>query len=202
MTTTSNESGSAVSRWVLQRAQRLNGTANLEARSLRELAGGIWGRFLQWIAMTFLPLPSAWRVGLQRARGVKIGREVFIGPGCWIDNVRPDLLEIGDHVSLAGRVTILTHSAPTAPLREVLGPESHVMKPVVIERGAWITVNCTILPGVTIGENSIVAAGSVVHKNIPPNVVAAGLPARVISRHKERQSGTTTADGASATPEH
>jgi len=184
-----SETRSGISQWLLARAQRLNGTAVLEAGSLGGLIRGIWGRLLQWVAMTFLPIPSAWRVALQRARGVRIGRDVFIGPGCWIDNVRPDLVEIADHVSLAGRVTILTHASPPAPLRELLGPQSRSFKPVVIQRGAWLTVNCTILPGVTIGENSIVAAGSVVHQSIPANVVAAGVPARVGARHAPRQDG-------------
>jgi acetyltransferase-like isoleucine patch superfamily enzyme len=160
--------------------QKLNGTARFEAESLPQVLHGILGRCLQWIAISFLPLPAAFRVFLQRLRGVKIGKHVFIGPGCWLDNTRPDLITIEDYVSLAGRVTVLTHSDPTLPLREILGPTSRVFKPVVIKRGAWVTVNCVVLPGVTIGENSIIAAGSVVNKDIPPNVVAGGIPARVI----------------------
>lgn len=175
-----------LSGWVLGMAQRLNGTAVFEARSLGALARGVWGRLLQWVAMSFLPIPSAVRVALQRARGVRIGRDVFIGPGCWIDNTRPDLVEIEDHVALAGRVTILTHSSPPAPLREILGPESRTAKKVTIRRGAWITVNCTILPGVTVGENAIIAAGSTVGHDIPANVVAAGVPARLGGRHEPR----------------
>lgn len=160
--------------------QKLNGTARFEAESLSQVFRGIIGRFLQWIAMSFLPIPAAVRVFLQRLRGVKIGKQVFIGPGCWLDNTRPDLITIEDYVSLAGRVTVLTHSDPTLPLREILGPKSRVFEPVVIKRGAWVTVNCVVLPGVTIGENSIIAAGSVVNKDIPPSVIAGGIPARVI----------------------
>lgn len=170
----------ALTRGLFALFQRLNGTARFEAETLGQVLRGIVGRVLQTLAMSFLPIPASLRVALQRARGVNIGRNVFLGPGCWLDNTRPDLLTLEDEVSLAGRVTILTHSDPTAPLREILGPEARVFAPVTIRRGAWVTVNCTVLPGVEIGENSIIAAGSVVNKSIPANVIAGGIPARVI----------------------
>lgn len=160
--------------------QRLNGTARFESDNLSQVLFGIIGRTLQWAAMSFLPLPASLRVALQRLRGVKIGDHVFLGPGCWLDNTRPNLITIEDYVSLAGRVTVLAHSDPTEPLRELLGPSSRIFEPVIIKRGAWVTVNCVVLPGVTIGENSIIAAGSVVNKDIPANVIAGGVPAKVI----------------------
>jgi acetyltransferase-like isoleucine patch superfamily enzyme len=169
-----------ISRFLFSGFQRLNGTAKFEAETLWDVFKGISGRFLQAIAMSFLPIPSAFRISLQRMRGVKIGKGVFLGPGVWIDNAKPELLEIRDSASLAGRVTVLTHSQPTMPLREILGPESKVASPTVIGRGAWITVNCVVLPGVEIGENTIVAAGSVVTKDLPAGVLAGGSPAKVI----------------------
>lgn len=56
----------------------------------------------------------------------------------------------------------------------------HVVEPIVIEQGVDIGANSVILPGVTIGTNSIIGAGAVVNKDIPPGVIAAGVPARVI----------------------
>lgn len=53
-------------------------------------------------------------------------------------------------------------------------------KPIVVQKGSWIAANTTILPGVTIGKNAVVGAGSVVTKSIPDNVIAAGNPARVL----------------------
>jgi acetyltransferase-like isoleucine patch superfamily enzyme len=53
-------------------------------------------------------------------------------------------------------------------------------KPIVIERNVWIAAGATIIGGVTVGENSVVAAGSVVTKNVPPNTLVGGNPARVI----------------------
>lgn len=160
--------------------QKLQGTAKFEHNTIFDVFKGILGRILQAIAMSYFPIPASVRVSLQRLKGVKIGKHVFLGPGCYLDPTRPDLLEIEDYVSLAGRVTILTHSDPTEPLREILGPSSQVFKKVVIKRGAWIAVNCVILPGVTVGENSIVAAGAVVNRDVPPYVVAGGVPAKVI----------------------
>jgi acetyltransferase-like isoleucine patch superfamily enzyme len=108
-----------------------------------------------------------------------------MGLGCWLDSVAPQLITIEDYVSLAGRVTILTHSDPPEPIRKILG-EKDVFKPVTIKRGAWLAVNVTILPGVTIGENSIVASGAVITKDVPPNVMVGGVPARIIRDELEK----------------
>ncbi len=164
-------------RWV----QRQLGTAKLEERSIRCLLSGIYGRILSSLAMSSLPLPPSLRVALQRMRGVTIGNHVFIGLGCWLDSVAPGLITIEDHVSLAGHVTILTHSDPTEPIREIWGDEeTKVFGPVTIKRGAWLAINVVVLPKVTIGENSIVAAGAVVTEDVPPNVMVGGVPAKII----------------------
>ena len=168
-------------RWV----QKQLGTAKLEERSIPALIKGVWSRTLSAIAMSQLPLPPSFRVALQRMRGVKIGGHVFMGLGCWLDSVAPQLITIEDYVSLAGRVTILTHSDPPEPIRKI--GEKDVFKPVTIKFGAWLAVNVTILPGVTIGENSIVGAGSVVTKDIPPNVMVGGIPAKIIKEFKKEK---------------
>lgn len=56
---------------------------------------------------------------------------------------------------------------------------------VVLEENVWVGMGCTILKGVTIGKNSVIAAGSVVVHSIPPNVLAGGNPARVLKRFDE-----------------
>lgn len=65
------------------------------------------------------------------------------------------------------------------------GPDA----PVLIEKGVWLGVNVTVLKGVTIGENTLVAAGSVVTRSLPANVVAGGVPAKVLKQLDARQSG-------------
>ena len=156
------------------------GTAKIENETLGELARGIVGRIIQSVAMTNFPLLPSWRVKLQKMRGVKIGKNVFIGLGCYLDPLKPELITLEDEVSLAGNVTIFTHSDPTAPIREFMGNKAAKIAPVTIKRGAWITIGCIILTGVTVGECSIISAGSVVTSDIPPYSIARGSPARVV----------------------
>ena len=167
---------------ILHWFQEQNGTAKVEEQTLRELLVGIQGRILQALSM-YLPLTPAMRVTLQRARGVRIGHDVFIGIEVFIDPSYPKLVEIGDFVSLAGRNIIFAHSDPTLPIREegLLPPK---ISKVQINRGAWLAVGSIVLPGVTVGENSIVAAGAVVTKNVPPYSVVGGVPASIIKRLK------------------
>lgn len=163
---------------VMKMAQEQLGTANLEAKGIRGIIKSFVGKILQWTAMTRFPIGSKNRCRLERLRGVKIGKNVFLGGGNVLDRVRPDLITIDDHVSISGGVNILTHSNPTAPLREILGESHHIIAPVHIKRGAWLAINVVILPGVTIGENSIVSAGSVVMKDVAPNTIVGVAPAR------------------------
>lgn len=165
---------------LMNMAQEQLGSANLEAKGVRGLLKSFLGKIIQWIAMTYFPIGAKNRCRLERLRGVKIGKHVFIGGGNVLDRVRPDLITIEDYVSLAGGVKILTHSNPTTPLREILGEEYHTLAPVHIKRGAWIALNVVILPGVTIGENSIVATNSVVMKDVPPFSIVGGTPAKVL----------------------
>jgi acetyltransferase-like isoleucine patch superfamily enzyme len=167
---------------ILDLAQKQMGSAHLEVTSSRGLFKSFFSKFIQVFAMTRLPVGSRLRCSLERMRGVKVGKHVFLGGGNVLDRARPDLITIEDYVSLAGGVYILTHSNPTTPLREILGPASKKVAPVVIKRGAWIAVNVVILPGVTIGENSIVATGSVVMKDVPPLTIVGGAPAKEIKK--------------------
>ena len=169
---------------IMDFAQKQNGCAHLEAENVLGLFKSYWQKVLQCFAMTRFPVGAKMRCRLERMRGVKIGKNVFLTGGNILDRVRPDLITIEDDVSLAGGVCILTHSNPTGPIREILGPKSNIIKPVHIKRGAWITINCTILPGVTIGECAIVATGSVVNKDVAPYTIVAGNPARFVKKIK------------------
>ena len=74
--------------------------------------------------------------------------------------------------------SIITVNHPLSPSKR----RQHIgqAKPVNIGRDVWIGANCTILPGVTIGNNVVIAAGAVVTKNVPDNCVAGGVPAKII----------------------
>lgn len=90
---------------------------------------------------------------------------------------------IGDNVLISNLVNILSYDGhPVDPQARLLGmpPEKTGNDSIVIEDNVWIGVNCTILKGVTIGRNSVVAAGSIVTSSVPENCVVAGNPAKII----------------------
>ena len=125
---------------------------------------------------------SGWVVKCQRKRGVKIGENCHISPYVLLDLVYPELIEIGKNVTIGSNSMIFAHVNPTA--NEFLKKHgySRTVKSVVIKNGAVISVGCIIIAGVTIGENSMVGAGSVVTTDIPDNCVAIGNPARVVKK--------------------
>ena len=108
----------------------------------------------------------------------KIGKNVFINFDC----VFLDLggITIEDNVQIAPKVSLLTEGHPLNPAER----QSLIPKHIHIKKNAWIGANSTILQGVTIGENSVVAAGSVVSKDVPDNVVVGGIPAKIIQEIK------------------
>ena len=133
-------------------------------------------RMLAWIAPVYQFRASVWR-----KCGVKIGKRVYIGNLTFIDGQYPHLVTMEDDVSVGPSVLILAHSGGS-PYHHQTKIFNQPPKPVLLKRGAWIGSGAIILPGVTIGEGSIVAAGSVVNKNVPDFSIAAGNPARVVSK--------------------
>jgi len=119
---------------------------------------------------------------LQRLRGVQIGNHVYIGPDVVIDDLYPQLVTIEDYVSIGMRTMIFAHSNPTCSkfLKDKYFPRK--VKAVKISKGAWIAPGCIILAGVTIGENAVVGAGSLVIKDVEPNTVVAGSPACLVRK--------------------
>jgi acetyltransferase-like isoleucine patch superfamily enzyme len=89
---------------------------------------------------------------------------------------------IGSHVNLAQGITItaLNHNFSDAEKR--IDEQGVNTTPVVIEDDIWIGANAVILPGVTIGQHSVVAAGAIVTKDVPPHSLVAGVPAKVIKQ--------------------
>ncbi len=116
------------------------------------------------------------RVGMYRKAGVKIGKPFTFGSHVFIDIDHLDNITIGDNVILAGYDNILSHSNILWGIKDEGGP-------VVIKNGARIGIGVTILPGVTIGENAVIGACSLVNKDIPANCIAVGVPAKPIKMH-------------------
>ena len=106
---------------------------------------------------------------------IRVGRNVFINQNCTFYDLSG--LDIADDVMIGPNVSLITSGHPIEPSRRRDGV---IAKPIVIERNVWIAAGATIIGGVTVGENSVVAAGSVVTKDVPPNTLVGGNPARVI----------------------
>ena len=111
---------------------------------------------------------------------LRVGRKVSINQCCTIYDMSG--VDIGDEVMIGPNVNIITTGHALKPSERRAYIEA---KPIVIEKGVWIAAGVTIIGGVTIGENSVIAAGSVVTKDVPANVLAAGVPARVIRSLEE-----------------
>ena len=107
-------------------------------------------------------------------KNISVGRNVFINAGCHFQDQGG--IVIGDGVLIGPKVILCT-------LNHDFKPEERgttIPSPILIGKNVWIGANVTIVPGITIGDNSIIAAGSVVTKNVPSNTVVGGVPAKFI----------------------
>jgi acetyltransferase-like isoleucine patch superfamily enzyme len=128
---------------------------------------GLKNRLFQFFAH-FAPGARSVRVWLHRQRGVKMGRNVWIGYDVILETSRPDLIEIGDNTIISVRVTLIAHFRHKNGIR--------------IEEDVFIGPGAIILPGVTIGRGAVVTAGSVVAESVAPAMMVQGNPARPIAK--------------------
>jgi acetyltransferase-like isoleucine patch superfamily enzyme len=112
-------------------------------------------------------------------RFISIGKNVFINHACSFLDMGGITLE--EDVLIGPKVNLITENHPMNPADR----RAMVAKPILIKRKAWIGAGATILPGVTVGENAIVAAGAVVSGDVPDNAVVGGVPAKVIKNINE-----------------
>ena len=117
-------------------------------------------------------------VGYCRKLGMRVGDRTRINASVNI-GTEPFLISIGDHCEVTGCVNLLTHDGGVWVFRDE-HPYWEVMGRIELEDNVYIGYGATIMPNVRIGKNSVIAAGAIVTRNIPPNSVAAGVPARVI----------------------
>ena len=110
-----------------------------------------------------------------------LGDEVFINSNVTFIDAAP--IHIGNHTMIAPGCVLTTVDHPKSP-KERRG-FSCSARPINIGRDVWIGANCTIFPGITIGDNVIIGANSVVNKDIPSNSIAVGAPARVIKENED-----------------
>ncbi len=121
------------------------------------------------------------RSSIVRGCGVRVGRGVYIGNLVFFDGEYPEYIEIEDEVSIGPGAIVVAH-AGASPFLSRLGIYHREPERVALKRGCWIGAGAIILPGVTVGEGAIVAAGSVVSQDVPPYMMVAGNPGRVVKK--------------------
>ena len=135
---------------------------------VREYLRQITGKAIDDTVRVFPPL------NINYGPGVALGRDCFLNFGCTLQALGGITIEVD--VFIGPHCVLATEYHPEDPATR----HSLLTKPIVVRRNAWLGANVTVLAGVTIGENAIVAAGSVVTKDVPANMVVAGVPAKVI----------------------
>ena len=154
-----------------QQALRITGELNGEYREparVRELLAQLTGKPVAESVTVFPPFYSDF------GRNITLGERVFINSGCKFQDQGGVI--IGDDCLIGHNTVIATLNHDLMPSRRA---DMHPAA-VVIGRNVWIGSNATILPGVTIGDNAVVAAASVVTKDVPANSIVVGSPARLV----------------------
>ncbi|MNJ98957.1 putative acetyltransferase [compost metagenome] len=147
-------------------SQQLNSATDID--QLRHHLSEIIGTAIDHSTSIFAPFYTNF------GRFTKIGKNVFINHACSFLDMGGITIE--DEVLIGPRVNLVTENHPLDPNdRRTL-----TTKPIKIKKRAWIGAGATILPGVTIGENAVVAAGAVVSKDVADNMIVGGVPASVI----------------------
>lgn len=159
-----------------QEAMRITAELNASYHTpdeIRDLMSRLTGRQLDESFCMFPPFYT------DCGKNITIGKRVFINSGCRFQDQGG--ITIGDDVLIGHNVVLATLNHGVAPdSRKDIHPAS-----IIIGKNVWIGANSTIVPGVMIGDNAIIAAGAVVTKNVPTNTVVGGVPAKVIKKIDE-----------------
>jgi acetyltransferase-like isoleucine patch superfamily enzyme len=155
---------------VVFQTQRLSPALNASTTidEMRDRLSEIIGSEIDKSTVVFVPFHTNF------GKHIKLGRHVFINHACSFLDLGGITIE--DDVLIGPRVNLITENHPVDPRKR----KFLELKSILIKRNAWIGAGATVLPGVTVGENSIVAAGAVVNKDVPGNTIVGGVPAKVI----------------------
>jgi acetyltransferase-like isoleucine patch superfamily enzyme len=158
-----------------QEALRITAELNAAYRTpeeVRALLSELTGREVDESVALFPPFHSEF------GKNLTLGEDVFINLGCRFQDTGG--ITIGDG-------TLIGHGSTLTTLNHSVDPDRRAdmtPAPVVIGRKVWLGASATVVPGVTIGDGAVVGAGAVVTRDVPPNAIVAGVPARII-----RQTG-------------
>lgn len=153
--------------------QKLNNGIHTDDEA-RAIMSDIVGYELDESFRVFLPFTTDF------GKHINIGKNVFINSGCRFQDQGG--ITIGDG-------SLIGHNVVMATINHDYDPTDRGtmhLKPITLEENTWIGSNVTILPGITIGENSVVAAGSVVTKDVAPNTIVAGNPAKFMKNLEDK----------------
>lgn len=164
-----SEVGVAVNK-TIHLSTKLNSASHVD--EIRECLSEIIGVPVDKSTTVFTPFYTNY------GKNISLGKNVFINHACSFLDLGGIIIE--DDVMIGPRVNITSENHPV----DIKTRKTMVPSTVRIERNVWIGAGATILPGVTVGRNSVVAAGALVNKDVPPNTVVAGVPAKVL-KHLE-----------------
>lgn len=142
-------------------------------------------KFLQsWLlhSLAYSSPHPGFAIRMQRMRGVKIGKNCHLSPYVLIDLLYPNMINIENNVTIGSNAMIFAHTNPTMNVLLKKGEYARKVDSVTIKSGAVLFPGCIITSGVTIGENSLVGAGSVVSEDVPDYSVVVGNPARIVKK--------------------
>ncbi len=148
---------------------RLNALPPGDFAAMRATLGELTGQVLDERVRVLPPFHT------DGGRRLRIGRNVFINHGCTAMDLGG--IEIGDDVMIGPNVHLISSGHPVDPATR---RSQITTAPVKIGRGVWIAAGAMVLQGVTVGDDAVVAAGTVVTRDVPPRTLVAGVPARVI----------------------
>ncbi|HNP21319.1 MAG TPA: DapH/DapD/GlmU-related protein [Panacibacter sp.] len=151
----------------------LNTSVNID--EIRERLSELTGKQIDLSTIVFIPFYTNF------GKHITIGKSVFINHACSFLDLGGITIE--DNVLIGPKVNLITENHPVNPAQR----KSLVLGSIRIKKNAWLGAGVTVLPGVTIGENAIVAAGAVVTKDVADNSVVGGVPAKLIKSIEEAE---------------
>lgn len=157
---------------VIRKAIRTTAKLNTLVTDSREEINAVFSELIgHKVDETFFMIPPFYS---DFGENIRIGKNVFVNHACTFMDRGGITLE--ENVLIGPKVNLITTNHPVNPAER----RATISQPIVIKKGAWIGAGATILPGVTVGENAIVAAGAVVSKDVPDNSIVGGVPAKFI----------------------
>jgi maltose O-acetyltransferase len=153
----------------------------LDEAEVRRLSESLPPKLRRWLGATH-PDNRTRRLCFETS-GIAVGEGTVINPNFVVSDGYQPLLTIGERVAIGPNVTVICESGPNnSPVADIPYVRERLIRadPVVIEDGVWIGANVVLLPGTTIGRHSVIAAGAVVTRSVPPLTLAGGVPARAL----------------------